>query len=335
MALQGSGAISISQIRGEMINCGDSYSLRSLSSFAGFSTSDSMSEFFGYSNTVTIALMVQAAGGGGGGGWPGGGGGGGAGGQVHLSSYAVSRCSSFGVGVSGGGAFAGQRWVDDNDKGANGGDCNFGGISINGGGGGGSSYGDAKGVDLGIGENGGCGGGGGINGNQGNNGKQGLPSYPGGFGNPGGNANCQAGGGGGGGTGATGANTCLGDPIGGRGGDGRYVNDFGAYYGGGGGGGNWDWNWSAPGGAGGGGKGASSGGNNYDNVWQSSDPGGANTGGGGGGIAHVGAPGRNGSGGSGIVRVRYAGGQVCNGGSISSGGGYTYHTFNSSGTFST
>jgi hypothetical protein len=35
------------------------------------------------------------------------------------------------------------------------------------------------------------------------------------------------------------------------------------------------------------------------------------------------------------VRVRYAGGQVCNGGSISSGGGYTYHTFNSSGTFST
>jgi hypothetical protein len=35
------------------------------------------------------------------------------------------------------------------------------------------------------------------------------------------------------------------------------------------------------------------------------------------------------------VIVRYAGSQVASGGSVSSSGGYTYHTFTSSGTFST
>jgi hypothetical protein len=335
MPLQGSGAISISQIRNELVSCGSTYSLRTLSSRAGKGTPDSMSEFFGYSNTVTIDLMVQAAGGGGGGGWPGGGGGGGAGGQAQLTGYSISRCSSFSVGVGGGGAFAGQRWVDDDFKGANGGNSNFGSISLNGGGGGGSSGGSYITTDFGYGENGGCGGGGGINGNQGNNGRQGIPGYPGGFGRNGGPAPCNAGGGGGGGTSLEGQASCS-DNNGGWGGNGRYVNDFGEYYGGGGGGGNWNWNWAATGGVGGGGKGASSDGGNYDNVWQSSDPGVPNTGGGGGGIAHVGAPGRNGSGGSGIVRIRYAGGQVCSGGnSVFSSGGYTYHTFTSSGTFST
>jgi hypothetical protein len=33
------------------------------------------------------------------------------------------------------------------------------------------------------------------------------------------------------------------------------------------------------------------------------------------------------------VIIRYAGGQVWNGGSVSSSGGYTYHTFTSSSTF--
>jgi hypothetical protein len=33
------------------------------------------------------------------------------------------------------------------------------------------------------------------------------------------------------------------------------------------------------------------------------------------------------------VIVRYAGAQVANGGTVSSSGGFTYHTFNSSGTF--
>ena len=48
MPLQGSGAISISQIRTELINVNASYSLRTLSSAAGKSAPDAMSEFYGY-----------------------------------------------------------------------------------------------------------------------------------------------------------------------------------------------------------------------------------------------------------------------------------------------
>ena len=50
MALPSSGSsISISQIRNELIGSGSSYSLRQLSAWAGKSTPDAMSEFFGYS----------------------------------------------------------------------------------------------------------------------------------------------------------------------------------------------------------------------------------------------------------------------------------------------
>lgn len=52
MALPSSGQLSISQIRDEQVNNGgfaSSYSLRQLSANAGFSTSDSISEFYGYS----------------------------------------------------------------------------------------------------------------------------------------------------------------------------------------------------------------------------------------------------------------------------------------------
>jgi hypothetical protein len=51
-------------------------------------------------------------------------------------------------------------------------------------------------------------------------------------------------------------------------------------------------------------------------------------GGGGGGNAFAG-----GNGGSGIVIIRYLGSQVGSGGTVTSSGGYTYHTFTSSGTF--
>ena len=47
MPLQSSGAISISQIKTELGS--SSNSLRTLSSLAGFSTPDAMSEFYGYS----------------------------------------------------------------------------------------------------------------------------------------------------------------------------------------------------------------------------------------------------------------------------------------------
>ena len=43
--------------------------------------------------------------------------------------------------------------------------------------------------------------------------------------------------------------------------------------------------------------------------------------------------GRGGNGGSGICVIRYTGGTAASGGSISSSGGYTYHTFNGTGTF--
>lgn len=51
MTLQSSGSISISQIKAELGS--SSYSLRTLSSAAGKSTPDSMSEFYGYSATPT------------------------------------------------------------------------------------------------------------------------------------------------------------------------------------------------------------------------------------------------------------------------------------------
>jgi len=64
MALQGSGAISLSQIRGEMVAAGNSsYSLRSLSSTAGKGTPDSMSEFYGYASATDVYIEVYEPGG--------------------------------------------------------------------------------------------------------------------------------------------------------------------------------------------------------------------------------------------------------------------------------
>jgi hypothetical protein len=53
MALQSSGAISISQIQAEL---GGTYSLRALSAAAGFSTPDAMSEFYSYSASTTVYI---------------------------------------------------------------------------------------------------------------------------------------------------------------------------------------------------------------------------------------------------------------------------------------
>ena len=57
MALPSSGQISISQIRNELNPVyGSSYSLRQLSSWAGKSTPDAMSEFWGYSPTHDVTI---------------------------------------------------------------------------------------------------------------------------------------------------------------------------------------------------------------------------------------------------------------------------------------
>jgi hypothetical protein len=58
----------------------------------------------------------------------------------------------------------------------------------------------------------------------------------------------------------------------------------------------------------------------------------ANTGGGGGGASgDVGATGA--AGGSGVVIISYLGPQRATGGTVTSSGGYTIHTFNSSGSY--
>lgn len=56
MALQSSGAISISQIHTELGS--SSYSLRTLSAEAGKSTPDAMSEFYGYANAVNVDIVA-------------------------------------------------------------------------------------------------------------------------------------------------------------------------------------------------------------------------------------------------------------------------------------
>lgn len=57
MALQSSGAISISQINAE-VTAVDSNSLTTLSTTVGFSAPHSMSEFYGYSASVTVNIDV-------------------------------------------------------------------------------------------------------------------------------------------------------------------------------------------------------------------------------------------------------------------------------------
>lgn len=60
----------------------------------------------------------------------------------------------------------------------------------------------------------------------------------------------------------------------------------------------------------------------------------ANTGGGGGGgVGGYGVSRQGAAGGSGIVIIRYAGAQKGTGGTVTSAGGYTYHTFTTSGTY--
>jgi hypothetical protein len=60
MALPPSGPISISMIKAELGS--SSNSLRTLSSLAGFSTPDAMSEFYGYSANSTISYNYNAVG---------------------------------------------------------------------------------------------------------------------------------------------------------------------------------------------------------------------------------------------------------------------------------
>lgn len=188
-------------------------------------------------------------------------------------------------------------------------------------------------------------GGGGANGQSGGSGG-GAGGYSGatpglgtaGQGNNGGalaGTNPEYGGSGGGGAGAVGGTATSGSTSsGGAGGNGLACSATDNIVRAGGGGG-WSWNsgtnlfTKANGGTGGGGNGG------YDSINPLIPPtnGATNTGGGGGG-AVTGNPG--GSGGSGIVVIRYTSATVlARGGTITQSGGNVFHTFTSSGVFST
>lgn len=129
---------------------------------------------------------------------------------------------------------------------------------------------------------------------------------------------------GGGGAGAVGVNHAgtSGSP-GGAGGAGRAWLDGNTYAGGGGGGNETASVGRSNGGTGGGGQGGDG--------TNGPTSGTANTGGGGGGTGLAAQTATNG--GSGVIILRYAGAQKGSGGTVTSVGGYTYHTFTTTGTY--
>lgn len=263
---------------------------------------------------VTVDSLIIAGGGGGGG--PDvvgeGGGGGGAGGLVPTSTAPiVLGAYTITVGTGGlGGIVA--------NPGANGTNSSFNGVTATGGGGGGrgTNGGGNDGLAGGSG-----GGGGGTNGGTPTAGGAATASQ----GNAGGAGNASAlNGGGGGGAGAVGS---AGGANAGNGGNGlaSSITGVSVTYAGGGGGGRSAGSLST-GGTGGGGNGGGS-----------STPataGTVNTGGGGGGGGGTGAGAVSAAGGAGVVAIRYlTGALTATGGSITTSGSFTIHTFNSTGTF--
>jgi len=264
--------------------------------------------------TYSIDYLVVAGGGGGGGIQVGSGiaGGGGAGGY-RTGTATVTPGTGYSATVGGGGAGGAAT----GQVGASGTNTTFNSTTSTGGGGG-SAGRDTNLGGVSGGSGGGGGGGGGGTGQtagsgtagQGNNGGVGYtaPNY---------------GSGGGGGAGAAGsAGTTTG---GGNGGAGLNWQSLGTYYAGGGGGASYfAGGTQGTGGAGGGGNGSNTGAGGAAS---------ANTGGGGGGTGKDNTGAVGGNGGSGVVIVRYSGSQRGTGGTVTSAGGYTYHTFTSSGTF--
>jgi hypothetical protein len=259
------------------------------------------------STTPFTVGYLLVAGGGGGGAYVGGGGG--AGGYLTGNTTSLSLGVPYTITIGGGGA--GGILNNPGDPGSNGANTTLGAILTSiGGGGGGGYYGGQK-----VGGSGG--------------GAANLGSFPGGQigaagiagqgfrgGDVGASASYTGGGGGAGAVGGTSISNRSGDGGAGL----QWFN--GNYYSGGGGGGTWvgDGVYTS-GGIGGGGTGSK---------FESGVAGTVNTGGGGGGSAnfYVG-----GGGGSGIAILRYLGTPVATGGTITQSGGYTYHTFTSSGTF--
>jgi hypothetical protein len=246
--------------------------------------------------TYSVEYLLVAGGGGGGSSF---GGGGGAGGYLTgTPTFNVGTAYSIVIGA-GGGAIANGSNTTGFSATAIGGGAGGSGNSTTGpgaaGGSGGGSTGNSTGTIGALNTNAGAG--------------------TAGQGNRGGYGSRTAGsdsGGGGGGAGAVGNNNTGSATA--SGGAGLNWLSLGTFYAGGGGAG------SSAGGTGGGGAGGVSGGT----------AGTANTGGGGGASQSSGA---GGAGGSGIVIIRYSGPQKGTGGTVTSAGGYTYHTFTTSGTY--
>lgn len=289
---------------------------------------DGNSDETALSGSYSADVMVIGGGGSGAAGFGNGNGAGGGGaGGFQVVSQTLIEGKSYTATVGAGGA------VTDQNRGSQGGgqhgldgeDSVFNGTtSIGGGGGGSPSTGGITGND------GGSGGGGGSTSGSGGSGTSGQ-------GNAGGDAGGSSyyRGGGGGGAGAAGSNGGGGGAAGGAG-----TNSYSAwatatstgvsgYYAGGGGGGDYNGNQSGgSGGSGGGGAGGSGTGN------ASSATANTGSGGGGGGSPSTGSTGgKGGAGGSGLIIIRYSGDQRGTGGTVVSSGGYTYHTFTSSGTY--
>lgn len=270
----------------------------------------------------TVEYLVVAGGGGGGNRF---GGGGGGGGLRQSTESSVTPGTNFTITVGAGGA-GGQS---NNTPGSDGSNSSAFGITATGGGGGSSE-------SSGGGRSGGSGGGGSFT----------PGSQPGGSGTSGqGNAggtgiiSPRVNGGGGGASAAGVGNGSRSD-----GGAGTNWLSLGMTYAGGGGGADnridsagFGGPEAGYGGAGGGGRGGGGEGNGQaDGRSGVGENGTANLGGGGGGGAYIPSigGGRNGgSGGSGVVVVRYQGPQRGIGGTVTNVGGYTYHTFTASGTF--
>jgi hypothetical protein len=298
------------------------------------------------STTFNAEVLIVAGGGGGGDAL---GGGGGGGGVIHIPSVILNsttnypifvgngglrntngeNSTAFGAVAAGGGTSFRHNSSDGTWGGSGGGASSIDGDLHYAGGAGGSSLGNNNGT---------------IYGNSG--GSQTVTRN----GTP-----CR--GAGGGGAGAAAANVNVSSVASnvnsgyGKGGDGIAFSISGTslYYGGGGGGGAFiGCNYAGNGGLGGGGAGSCNGGlgnalgggsatnsgqNGSTGDNQAGGNGGANTGGGGGGGSWD--QGHGGTGGSGVVIVRYAGSPVASGGVITQTGGYTIHTFNSSGILTT
>lgn len=261
----------------------------------------------------SVEVLVVAGGGGSGGGGNSGyqGGGGGGGGVVYHPTFSLVGETTVTVGQGGAG---GTQSGDTSVSGTNGGDSQFSTLIAKGGGGGGAQNTQ--------GSSGGSGGGGGLYSGGGGTSNQSTFSGATVYGNSGGTAQSNytggGAGGGGGGAGSAGGNA-SGTGIGGAGGQGVLFNmtGTGVYYGGGG---------AAKGGAP---QGSSGNGAAANGATPVDTNGTANTGAGGGGVYATSGK----AGGSGIVIIRYRGSQKATGGTITSVGGFTIHTFTSSGTF--